>query len=87
MAVAAAKSFFTKSMQDMVKGIRAVKDDPHEFIQGCIAEIKTELKGRDLALKSQALSKLTYVSAPHAMRPARYSWQALRTGIRSCRLP
>lgn len=61
MAVAAAKSLFSKSMQDMVKGIRQAKDDPHEFIQSCIAECKAELKGRDVGLKCQALAKLTYV--------------------------
>jgi len=63
MAVAAAKSLFSKTMQDMVKGIRAVKDDPHEYIQACVAECKDELKGRDLLLKKNAISKLTYVSS------------------------
>jgi hypothetical protein len=67
---AVAKGFFAKTMQDMVKGIRNAKDDGHDYIQQCIAECKAELKGRDLALKSHALSKLTYVSAvPAWARP------------------
>lgn len=52
---------FEKSLQDLVKGIRGRKD-AGSFISSCVLEIKQELKSSNIALKVQALQKLTYVS-------------------------
>ena len=57
----ASRMLFGKSLQDMVKGIRAAKDASADYIAQCIIEIKEELRGRDMKLKTTALQKLTYV--------------------------
>jgi len=54
---------FEKSLQDLVKGLRAIKGDATGYIAKCIAEIRDELKSRDILIKTQALQKLCYVSA------------------------
>ena len=43
---------FEKSLQDLVKGIRANKKDPAPFISAAIEEIKKELKSTDPFTKS-----------------------------------
>lgn len=47
---------FEKTLQDVVKGIRANKRDPSDFISATIAEIKVELKSSDAFVKAQAVS-------------------------------
>jgi hypothetical protein len=42
---------FEKTLQDLVKGIRANKRDPGAFISQAIAEIKVELKNVDPFIK------------------------------------
>lgn len=54
---------FEKSLQDVVKGLRQIKGDPTAYISKALAEIKEEVKSRDVTLKAQALQKMTYVSA------------------------
>jgi hypothetical protein len=54
---------FEKSLQDLVKGLRAIKGDATGYVAKCIAEIRDELKSRDILIKTQALQKLCYVSA------------------------
>ena len=53
---------YQKTLQDVVKGIRANKKDPSAFISVIISEIKTELKSPDPRVKAQAVSghKWTY---------------------------
>jgi AP-3 complex subunit delta len=53
---------FEKSLQDLVKGIRAIKGDTSPFISKAIQEIKDELKNRDIQIKTQALQKLCYLN-------------------------
>ncbi len=53
---------FEKNLQDLVKGIRAIKGDTGPFIAKAVQEIKDELKSRDVTIKAQALQKLCYVS-------------------------
>lgn len=53
---------FEKSLQDLVKALRAVKGDPAPVIAKAIQDIKDELKSRDVVIKAQALQKLCYVS-------------------------
>jgi hypothetical protein len=52
---------FEKSLQDLVKGIRNTKGDTTQYIAKAIAEIKDEVKSRDVTVKAQALQKMTYV--------------------------
>ncbi|KAG5186742.1 Clathrin/coatomer adaptor, adaptin-like protein [Tribonema minus] len=52
---------FEKTLQDLVKGIRAHKRDPSAFISQSIAEIKLELRSVDPFIKAQAVRKLTYL--------------------------
>eukprot|EP00629_Pelagomonadales_sp_RCC1024_P017098 CAMPEP_0119271636 /NCGR_PEP_ID=MMETSP1329-20130426/8147_1 /TAXON_ID=114041 /ORGANISM="Genus nov. species nov., Strain RCC1024" /LENGTH=615 /DNA_ID=CAMNT_0007271687 /DNA_START=221 /DNA_END=2065 /DNA_ORIENTATION=- len=52
---------FEKSLQDLVKGIRAHKRDPATFISQAISECKQELKAVDAYVKAQAVRKLTYL--------------------------
>ncbi len=54
-------SFFNKSMQDMVKGIRANKRDPKPYVSQVIAECKKELREVDPSAKAEAIRKLTYL--------------------------
>ena len=54
-------TFFTKSMQDVVKGIRSNKRDPKPYISAVIAECKGELRGQDPFVKAEAIRKLTYL--------------------------
>lgn len=52
---------FEKSLQELVKGVRAIKGDTTAYVGKCIQEIKDELKNRDVIIKAQALQKLCYV--------------------------
>jgi AP-3 complex subunit delta-1 len=52
---------FEKSLQDLVKGIRANKKDPAPFIAQAITEMKVELKSTDPFVKSAAVRKVTYL--------------------------
>eukprot|EP00940_MAST-03C_sp_MAST-3C-sp2_P001868 g1868.t1 len=52
---------FEKTLQDLVKGIRANKKNPRKYIAKCIAETKTEIRTTDPNLKAQAVSKLVYL--------------------------
>ena len=47
---------FEKTLQDVVKGIRANKRDPSDYISATIAEIKVELRNSDAFVKAQAVS-------------------------------
>lgn len=49
---------FEKTLQDVVKGIRANKRDPSDFISTAIAEIKVELRSSDAFIKAQAVRGL-----------------------------
>ena len=52
---------FQKSLQDLIKGIRANKHNPSEFISQAIVEIKKESQSQEPDIKSQAIRKLTYL--------------------------
>jgi AP-3 complex subunit delta-1 len=55
---------FQKTLQDLIKGIRANKKDPSSFISQCIAEIKIELKNNDNFVKSEAVIYIHQLSIP-----------------------
>ena len=52
---------FEKSLQDLVKGIRANKKNESQYIAGAIVEIKKELANTDPFVKAQAVRKFTYL--------------------------
>lgn len=52
---------FERSLLDVVKGLRAHKDDESKFISDCIRECKEELASTNKELKAVAISKLTYL--------------------------
>ncbi|VEU41174.1 unnamed protein product [Pseudo-nitzschia multistriata] len=52
---------FEKTLQDIVKGIRASKRDTALYISQCISEIKTEINSDDMYIKTNALQKLTFL--------------------------
>lgn len=55
---------FEKSLEDLIKGIRATNNDAEKlaiFLDKAIQECKAELKTSDLELKSTAILKLSYL--------------------------
>ncbi|XP_078574749.1 AP-3 complex subunit delta-1-like isoform X3 [Branchiostoma floridae x Branchiostoma japonicum] len=52
---------FDKNLHDLVRGIRNHKDDEAKFIAQCIDEIKQELRQDNIAVKANAVAKLTYL--------------------------
>ncbi|KAJ8271099.1 hypothetical protein GJAV_G00122740 [Gymnothorax javanicus] len=52
---------FDKNLQDLVRGIRNHKEDEAKYISSCIDEIKQELKQENIAVKANAVCKLTYL--------------------------
>lgn len=50
-----------KNLQDLVRGIRNHKETESKYIAECIDEIKQELRQDNLAVKANAISKLTYL--------------------------
>ncbi|XP_051550197.1 AP-3 complex subunit delta-1-like isoform X5 [Myxocyprinus asiaticus] len=52
---------FDKNLQDLVRGIRNHKEEEAKYISTCIDEIKQELKQDNIAVKANAVCKLTYL--------------------------
>ena len=52
--------FFSKTMQDVVKGVRANKRDPKPYISAVIAECKKELREADPFVKVSDLDSLPW---------------------------
>nr|CAD7586612.1 unnamed protein product [Timema genevievae] len=52
---------FDKNLTDLVRGIRNNKDNEAKYIAQCIEEIKQELRQDNIAVKSNAVAKLTYL--------------------------
>ena len=61
IAQAVISAVSTKSLQDVVKGVRTHKRDPKPYISRVIAECKSELSESDPFVKAQAIRKLTYL--------------------------
>lgn len=57
-----------RTLQDLVRGLRANKKDEAKFIATAVDEIRQEIKSDDMGLKAGAVLKLTYVcSARHLL--------------------
>ncbi|KAG7160364.1 AP-3 complex subunit delta-like, partial [Homarus americanus] len=52
---------FDKNLTDLVRGIRNNKETESKYISQCMEEIKTELRQDNLAVKANAVAKLTYL--------------------------
>ncbi|XP_063231721.1 AP-3 complex subunit delta-1 isoform X2 [Bacillus rossius redtenbacheri] len=52
---------FDKNLTDLVRGIRNNKDNEAKYIAQCMEEIKQELRQDNIAVKANAVSKLTYL--------------------------
>ena len=50
-----------RTLQDLVRGLRANKKDEARFIAKAVDEIRQEIKSDDMELKAGAVLKLTYV--------------------------
>lgn len=52
---------FDKNLTDLVRGIRNNKENEAKYISQCMEDIKQELRQDNLAVKSNAVAKLTYL--------------------------
>ncbi|XP_033322431.1 adaptor-related protein complex 3, delta 1 subunit-like garnet isoform X1 [Megalopta genalis] len=52
---------FDKNLTDLVRGIRNNKENEAKYIAQCIEEIKQELRQDNVAVKANAVAKLTYL--------------------------
>ena len=64
---------FERTLQDLIRGLRAhkasSKAQEDAFLAEAMNEIRDELKGKDMALKAEGVLKVCYVSClPHCMR-------------------
>ncbi|TFK68252.1 Adaptor protein complex AP-3 delta subunit [Pluteus cervinus] len=50
-----------RTLQDLIRGLRANKKDESKFIAKAVDEIRSEIKGEDMELKAGAVLKLTYL--------------------------
>ena len=50
-----------RTLQDLIRGLRANKKDESKFIAKAVDEIRQEIKSDDMELKAGAVLKLTYV--------------------------
>ena len=54
-------SMWERTLQDLIRGLRAHADDEAKFVSQCMDECRKELKQSDIDMKAIAVSKLTYV--------------------------
>ncbi|KAG8807243.1 AP-3 complex subunit delta, partial [Serendipita sp. 399] len=50
-----------RTLQDLIRGLRANKTDERKFIQQAIEEIRREVRGKDMELKAGAILKMTFL--------------------------
>lgn len=50
-----------RTLQDLIRGLRANKKDEAQFIAQAMDEIRQEIRTKDMGLKAAAVLKLTYV--------------------------
>ncbi|KAI5998114.1 adaptin N terminal region-domain-containing protein [Pisolithus albus] len=51
-----------RTLQDIIRGLRANKNDEAKFIAQAMDEIRKEVKSKDMELKAGAIMKLTYLN-------------------------
>jgi AP-3 complex subunit delta-1 len=56
---------FERTLQDLIRGLRAHKASSRAqeeaFLAEAMGEIRTELRGKDMSLKAEAVLKMCYV--------------------------
>lgn len=50
-----------RTLQDLIRGLRANKQDEAKFVAQAVDEIRREIRSKDMELKAGAVLKLTYV--------------------------
>lgn len=60
-----------RTLQDLIRGLRANKKDEAKFIAQAVDEIRQEIRSKDMELKAGAVLKLTYVRANSLLHEAR----------------
>ncbi|BBM99513.1 AP-3 complex subunit delta [Marchantia polymorpha subsp. ruderalis] len=73
MAATMIESFFQRSLEDMVKGLRTQMIGEAKYLSKALDEVKKEIKSTDPNTKAVALQKLTYL---HMLHGADMSWAA-----------
>lgn len=67
-----------RTLQDLIRGLRANKKDESKFIAKAVDEIRQEIKSEDMELKAGAVLKLTYVrsssSTTFVSSSSSFSW-------------
>ncbi|KAI0652531.1 Ap3d1 protein [Trametes meyenii] len=51
-----------RTLQDLIRGLRANKKDESKFIAQAVDEIRQEIKSKDMEIKAAAVLKLTYLN-------------------------
>lgn len=58
-------NMFERTLQDLIRGLRAHKASSRAqedaFLNEALGEIREELRGKDMALKAEAILKMSYV--------------------------
>lgn len=62
-----------RTLQDLIRGLRANKKDEAKFIAKAVDEIRDEVRSKDMELKAGAVLKLTYVSTQCMSKRIKYS--------------
>jgi len=55
-----------RTLQDLIRGLRANKNDESKFIAQAMDEIRREIKSKDMELKAGAVMKLAYVRCSYS---------------------
>ena len=56
-------NMWERTLQDLIRGLRANKHDEAKFINQAIDEIRTEARSKDMGVKAAAILKMTFVSS------------------------
>ena len=56
-----------RTLQDLIRGLRANKQDEAKFVAQAVDEIRREIRSKDMELKAGAVLKLTYVRVDIAL--------------------
>ena len=59
-----------RTLQDLIRGLRANRKDEAKFIAQAMDEIRQEIRSKDMELKAGAALKLTYVRTNHLLNKA-----------------
>lgn len=74
-----------RTLQDLIRGLRANKKDESKFIAQAVDEIRKEIKSKGMEIKAAAVLKLTYVCVFLCLLPqnipTNYGGQATHDGL------